>query len=376
MSKYILLLFAFVLSTLSLYAYTAPEEESPSSIKDLPANFTINGYYMLDEARFDLESTERHFGHIMRGFNQTRPEWLLFYYDGRLHARATTKFFSENSQIDITTANGVKLGSIKSRFFVLTPTYDIVAPNGAKLGVLNVNFWGTHATLTEPNGQTVVTMHRPYFAWGDEWTVSIDDPEILDQLKLDSRLLITGIVFQTDREWKTRRALMSTLWKSLELGGKYLDYLEKQKKLEQNKSGKAILPNSDKQIAEGDAYTPSEVENPAEIPEVMEETEVLNEMRDVSGKLSKYSVEFKGVIPTPEDFEKAQQVVDEHVQNLEEAYEEEAATTPIKEKTLPETQRVVNGLRLLEPLFESDELTKGQKAALLLMMHKLLNETD
>ena len=55
-------------------------------------------------------------------------------------------------------------------------------------------------------------MTRPYFRWTDTWTVKVLDRDLLENLHFDTRLVLTSMAFQTDREWRKGEAVAMQLF--------------------------------------------------------------------------------------------------------------------------------------------------------------------
>lgn len=302
-----------------------------------------------------------------------RPEWVLYYFDGTVHARATTTPSLTQNILTIVVPSGKKLGVIKQHTFAFNPTYDLLTTSGRVLGVLKINFLGTKATIKDPSGTELITMTRPYFRWTDTWTVKVLDRDLLEKLHFDTRLVLTSMAFQTDREWRKGEAVANAIIFGLQVAVKVNEKL-KEEENKKKQSSLLQLPNKETPlIAEADAE--ADVESYASIPtQAIDENKVLGEIQEVNSKLAQYAREFKGPV-TDKDFEAAQQFVDTQLESLEEHHDARAIEEENFSQPALEPERIIHGVTTIMQLMEgSHELTNSQKAALVIIMQKLLSD--
>ena len=90
-------------------------------------------------------------------------------------------------------------GAILFAFF---PTFDIYGQDGyTKLAKASMNFSGTTFTIYDPvTEREMATLYRP-FGVKNDWTFNITNRALFNQKGIDSRVLMTVIAFQGDREY-------------------------------------------------------------------------------------------------------------------------------------------------------------------------------
>ncbi|MDP1836783.1 MAG: hypothetical protein Q8K75_12770 [Chlamydiales bacterium] len=355
-----------LMASFPIWGEETPTEQKPD-IKWLPNSFQITGYSTRENATWNLETPDTHYGYITRVLQGNWPEYILYYVNGKIHARATVRE-SINGSVDVVSSLGKKLGNVTNRFWVFTPKLDIYNNEGEWLATLKLNFFGTKATLYPADSQEpIATLTRPYFAVGDKWTVNITDPEAMQNLGIDPRLVIMAVVVQTDKEWLDKERSRQAWQKFFE------EQAKRNAQINLQKSAAIYVPITHLLIVERDHET---VSKNIQVLEPENADEILDSYVEVVSELQEHAEKLEDVNPTKADFEEAQRVADEKIDAIEEAMEANAAADPDQEELLPEDQRIISGIELIMPLLDSNELTEGEKAALVHMMDRQLEEAN
>lgn len=118
-------------------------------------------------------------------------------------AYARSKFFSLTAHFDVYDNYENFIGSADEKLFAFFPTFDIYGQDGyTKLAKASMNFWGTTFTIYDPvTDKEMATLYRPFFRLKNDWTFNITNRALFNQKEIDSRVLMTVIAFQGDREY-------------------------------------------------------------------------------------------------------------------------------------------------------------------------------
>ena len=170
---------------------------------DMAEPISIIEHWISLTTSYDIKTKTKKIGTLYR-----KPlSFLLTYefydpFDKKL-AIARSKFFSITAHFDIYDTNQQVIGAANEQIFTFFPTFDIFGKDGiTKLATANMNFWGTTFTLYDPiTNQEMAELTRSFIRIKNNWTFTITNPELFSQKDIDSRVLMTVIAFQGDREY-------------------------------------------------------------------------------------------------------------------------------------------------------------------------------
>ena len=162
---------------------------------------------------YSIESKTQKFGAVYRKLLS-----LLLTYDfydalDNQTAYARAKFFSLNAHFDIYDMKDQKIGSAEEQLLSFFPTFEIYDSTGTiRQAKAKMNFWGTTFYIYDPaTDQEMAQLYRSFFRLKNDWTFKITNPMIFNQKNIDSRVLLTVIAFQGDREyWDSQNNSSST----------------------------------------------------------------------------------------------------------------------------------------------------------------------
>lgn len=193
MKKYLLALFLFAFASLKGFF-------------ELPEEFYVTQRWISLTTTFDVATNTQKLGTVDRTFFSLRYEYNFYDFNNAHQAKARMRWFTFGAIFDVTDADGKILGSVNERILTLFPTFEIVSPSGEILAIASMNLWGTEYSLKDPaSNQEIANLSRPFFRLKDNWTVKVTNPSLLAEKKIDPRLFITVMAFQTDMDtWKNR----------------------------------------------------------------------------------------------------------------------------------------------------------------------------
>lgn len=170
--------------------------------EEIPDEFKITEHWISLTTSYDVETKTRKLGTLYRKFFS----FLLTYdffdpFDNKI-ATAQSRFFSLTAHFDIYDNKDSLIGMAEERLFSFFTTFDIYARDAStKLVRATMNFWGTTFTIYDPlTDQEMAIMHRPFFRMKNDWTIKITNKELYARRHIDSRLLMTVLAFQGDKE--------------------------------------------------------------------------------------------------------------------------------------------------------------------------------
>ncbi len=293
----------------------------------LPEQFTVTQRWFSLTSDFDIETEEYKFGYIHRKFLSWTVQYEFYDIYDQLEARAKARWLSWGAIFDVTDATNNLLGTVEERIFSWFPSFDIISPTGQKLAVAKLNFWGNSYTLRDPvTDFPIATLYRPIFRWKDNWVVTIENPTLFYQKEIDPRLFIIVMAFQSDRE----------MWDSLETT--------------------ASINSS--------VNRTSNVKKKIPVPTNSQVMCVLNQFSDLQEQLVARQETLAAIEPSDSDFKQVEAMVEAKLQ-----FNELSQT----EKEMGKDY-VIEGLQLILPLLDSDELTDGEKKALYLLIEYRLTK--
>ena len=227
------------------------------------------------------------------------------------------RWFSWGPIFDVTDADEQPLGRVEERFSWFFPTFEIISAANIIQAQATLNFLGTTYTISDPLSKlTIATMHRNFIRLKDDWKVKIIDRELYEQKNIDPRLFIVVMAFQSDMD----------------------DIKSESKSNYQAKSMKKITEHGDGQ----------------------------DRMNALRAQLEYYRDLSMATVPTEEDFESVDRMVTWKMN-------EENSFSTGEESKITYLER---GFAALIPIFEENELSPDQKAALFVMLEKVLDRSE
>ncbi|MCA0404311.1 MAG: hypothetical protein LCH30_11075 [Proteobacteria bacterium] len=175
----------------------------------IPDEFMIKEHWISLTTSYDIETKTEKLGTLYRKFFSLLLTYEFYdVYENKL-AIAKSRFFSLTAHFDIYDLEQKLLGMADEKFLAFFPTFNIYSANGEKQVSASLNFWGTtfkiYDTLTN---QEIASMHRPFFRLKNDWEIKITDKDSFMRKGIDSRVLMTVLAFQGDREyWKKQKDL-------------------------------------------------------------------------------------------------------------------------------------------------------------------------
>jgi uncharacterized protein YxjI len=167
---------------------------------EVPEQFFVNQRYLSWTTSFDIETPDSTIGTVHRRLLSLLHTQYDFYdFEEQLQATAQTRFWALGVIFDVTDGEGKLLGCVRQQLLSFFPTFEILSPSGQILAVAEMNFWGTTYLVKDASAlQKMATLSRSFFRLRDNWSVTIDDPELFKKMQIDPRLFITLMAFQTD----------------------------------------------------------------------------------------------------------------------------------------------------------------------------------
>ena len=194
MKNAIAILFSLLIGINSSFALTNTE---------IPDEMYIKEHWISLTTSYDIETKTRKLGTLYRKFFSLLLTYEFFDpFDNKL-AYARSKFLSLTAHFDVYDNYENFIGAADERLFAFFPTFDIYGQDGyTKLAKASMNFWGTTFTIYDPvTDKEMATLYRPFFRLKNDWTFNITNRALFNQKEIDSRVLMTVIAFQGDREY-------------------------------------------------------------------------------------------------------------------------------------------------------------------------------
>ncbi|WP_454782943.1 hypothetical protein [Legionella sp. WA2022007384] len=194
MKNAIAILFSLLIGINTSFALTNTE---------IPDEMYIKEHWISLTTSYDIETKTRKLGTLYRKFFSLLLTYEFFDpFDNKL-AYARSKFLSLTAHFDVYDNFENFIGAADERLFAFFPTFDIYGQDGyTKLAKASMNFWGTTFTIYDPvTDKEMATLYRPFFRLKNDWTFNITNRELFNQKEIDSRVLMTVIAFQGDREY-------------------------------------------------------------------------------------------------------------------------------------------------------------------------------
>lgn len=295
---------------------------------DAPAQFFVKQHWFSLTNTFDVESVDRKFGTVHRKLLSWTPQYLFFDAHNQLQAKAKMRFFSLGATFDVWDAEEAPLGKVDEKILKFFATFDIYRANGYHAATAILNFWGTKYKVKDPDTEEVIAiLWRKFFRLKDDWTVDIVNPALLAEKKIDPRMFILVMAFQTDRDY----------WSSL----RNYQANSPTMSLSQNISAELIMAH--------------------------------NNLEQHRNKLESYRDQLSSIEPSDADIKSLEEIVERRLEACEYDVPQDANVDSRESMEMARIQAKERGLAVLMPLFDSEELAPGQKSALYLLMEQELN---
>jgi hypothetical protein len=175
---------------------------------EVPNKFYVTQHWISYTTSFDIETKTQKLGTLYR-----RVLSLLLTYDfydnfNKQLAYARARFFSLTAKFDVYDMNENLLGTAEEELFAFFPSFTMYADDATtKLAYASMNFWGTTFTIYDPEtDKEMAQMTRSFFRVKNDWAIEITDERLFARKHIDTRLLMTVLAFQGDREyWEEQR---------------------------------------------------------------------------------------------------------------------------------------------------------------------------
>lgn len=201
---FFVMLWLTTLQVIFLFADFPPNLENELKIPD---HFIVKQHWVSWTNTFDIENASTKLGTVRRRFLSLTVEYDFYDPQDKLQANAKMRCLSFGTVFDVTDKTGKLMGTTEQRIFRLLPTFEIFSPEKHSLAIAKMNFWETTYTLydSETNEKFAV-LTRPMVRWRDTWHVTITDSPLFIKKKIDPRLFLIIIAYQTDIDFWAHHA--------------------------------------------------------------------------------------------------------------------------------------------------------------------------
>lgn len=187
------------ITTLVLIAYSFLISADNIPVTLLPNVFTMTQRLHLFNTTFDLETDAGIFGQVHKKSFLNADDFYLHDANKQLVAKAT-KFIQQDHIFQVADHNGNFLGEINENTGLLTPSmFTVTSCEGKIIAQGHFNFLGSQFILKDAeDSHTLVIMRRPLLQFTNKWWVSIEDPQSVNEIKLNPYLLMLMVVCLTE----------------------------------------------------------------------------------------------------------------------------------------------------------------------------------
>ena len=176
-----------------------------AAYQTFPTELTVTERWLSFCLTFDIRTDQEYLGTVHRKFFSWTPEYHLLDPQGEMLAVAKMRFFNRATIFDIKDFNQAPLGVVKEEESWLFPTFTIISPAYQILGEAVMNFWGTKFTINDPiDNHVIATISRPFWRLKSDWKIEITDLDKISVQCIHPHLLMTVAAFQVDREYWNR----------------------------------------------------------------------------------------------------------------------------------------------------------------------------
>ncbi|HSW86997.1 MAG TPA: hypothetical protein VLG49_05820 [Rhabdochlamydiaceae bacterium] len=181
-----------------------------SNVLHFPQTFTVKEKGFSWNPRFEIEAESEKIGCVQKKLISLGSNFKFSSADGELLATTKAHYYSWGITADVYDGLNHSIGWIEEkiptwfspgRFHIFNTDLSLVA-------VARMNFWGTKFMIQDPHAQfrTVAVISRPWLrCFKNKWTIRILDPESISPDRIDPRMLILTVVYQSDGENLKRR---------------------------------------------------------------------------------------------------------------------------------------------------------------------------
>ncbi|MCR9191988.1 MAG: hypothetical protein NXI01_04940 [Gammaproteobacteria bacterium] len=191
MNRFIAVLIVFLALISSAFAF------------DLEKEMFLSQHVLSYTTSYDISSQDKRLGTIYRRVLSLTTKYDFYDTQKKLISSAEAHFFSFGAHFDIydDTEKNI-LGTVEEKVIAFFPTFDLYATDGTHLGQAKQNFWGTTFTLYSDKNHTHVlaVMSRKWYAWKNDWAITITDMERVKAKHIDPRFLMTVLAIEGDLE--------------------------------------------------------------------------------------------------------------------------------------------------------------------------------
>lgn len=288
----------------------------------LPSEFIVKKHRFSLSSDFDIEAKNQKLGSIHRKIFSFSTIYKFYDAYNQLKAKAKARWFAWGAIFDVYDDMNKILGIIEERSHPFFPTFEILSLRGEKLAIAQMNFWGTRYTLKDPiTGLTMVTMKCPFFSYDLDWNITIENLDLFNQKQIDAYLFLLTLAICTDKKKANEES------RSFQCRG---DLLE------------SHSPINDSMIRS--KYS-------------------LEDISELKEQLARNQTLFITLVPSKVDFDEAERMVDSLLNSFQSSENGETGKSDL-----------ILAMQFLFPLFESNDLTDGQKSALYqLIEYKLMH---
>ncbi len=169
----------------------------------VPDEFYVSQHWVSYTTSYDINSKTQKLGTLYRHVLSLLLTYDFYDNTGEKLAYARSKFFSATAQFTVRDQEDELIGTTEEQLFSFFPSFSIYGNDGtSKLAYAAMNFWGTKFTIYDPaTDQEMAVMSRTFFRVKNNWTVKITNKSLFNQKNIDSRLLMTVLAFQGEREY-------------------------------------------------------------------------------------------------------------------------------------------------------------------------------
>jgi uncharacterized protein YxjI len=195
------------ISILSVLLFLQSHALGAITLEEIPDHFEVHQHWISLTSAFDIKSDKQLIGTLYRKF----LSFLLTYefYDAQetKQAIAKARVLSVSANFEIYDTKDHLLGIARERFFSFFSAFDILGPDNTMQATATMNLWGTEFTIIDPiTKQVIGVMTRPFIRFKNDWTINIQNRQLIEEKNIDPNVLLTVLAFQGDQEnWKNSK---------------------------------------------------------------------------------------------------------------------------------------------------------------------------
>jgi len=222
MLKRVVTLF-FLLATVNLSAISWNEFEMPEEIHVTQRIFSFT-------QTFDIASNQYRLGIVHRKLLSLLPQYEFYDLDNVLQAKAKMRWLSFGATFDVTDIDNNQIAIVEEKMLTWFSTFTILSPRGEILATAKMNFWNTKYTVSSPlfDGP-IAELSRPFLRLKDNWKIKVLEKDAFKAGKIDPRVFMVVMAYQTDREYWSSQSddnAISVSFSSEARAKSHMDYSE------------------------------------------------------------------------------------------------------------------------------------------------------